>query len=207
MTPDEALRALHAAEQALAAAGVRPFPVPLGGRAPVVAGTLSALAAGDAWAPGLRERAGAIVRGVRPEVAAAPERDALSYGVLAPDGSPGLRALRAVGMAVARPDRVTAVHLGVGSLADGAVHEALNLAALLAVPVLFVVAFAPIEPDAPVPGQLAPALVASPRAWFEAYGLEVREADGDDAASVARAVAAARERGGPAVILAHLTRP
>lgn len=175
------------------------FHVPVTGLEAVVAGALAALSKGDWWVPGMRERAGAVLRGVPESRLGDPVRGAKPYKVAPVCTSPANRALHAVGLAHAS-GRTTLVHLGVGSISDGAFTEALNLAALFAAPVIFLVAVHPLGGDAPVGRQSA----ASPSALARAYGLSVLEADGSRAESVQAAVAAARSQGGPHLVEAQL---
>lgn len=203
MTPAEALTRIQQADAQLAEADVQPFPLPIGELLPVVAGTVSALSRGDWWVPGLRERAGAIVRDVPLERLVDGLAGARPYRVAPPSPDGALRALYAVGLAIATPDRATVVHLGIGSMSDGAAHEALNLAALLEANVVFVVAVHPLGPGAPLGRQLA----ASPAALATSFGIAVTEVDGAQAEAVHQAVAQARETPGPHVVVAQLPTP
>jgi TPP-dependent pyruvate/acetoin dehydrogenase alpha subunit len=211
-TAAEALRAVREADTALAALGPAPLPLPLGELAPVVAGTVSALDRADWWLPSLRERAGAVVRGVPVERLIDGLAGARPYRVVPAGGSPALRALVAVGLALGeraraaggeRGQQFVAVHLGIGSASDGALYEALNLAALFKPDVAFVVSVHPLTGDAPLGRQLA----ASPAALARAFGIDAVEVDGSDAAAVSAAVAAARSAGGPHVVVAALPQP
>ena len=198
MTPAEALQRVREADTALLASNPTPFPLPIGELAPVVAGTVSALQARDWWVPGLRERAGAAVRGVPVERLVDGLRGAKPYHVAPAGSSPALRALYAVGLA--SEDRPAVVHLGIGSASDGALHEALNLAALQKAPVIFVVAVHALRGDAP----LGPQLGASPAALARSFGIAAAEVDGTSVQAVHTAVAAARAAGGPHLIEARL---
>ena len=200
MTLDEALATVREADARLGTLAPRPFVLPVGELAPVVAGAVAALGKGDWWVPGLRERTGAVLRGVPVERLTDGFAGARPYKVAAAGGSPALRALVAVGLACADRERGALVHLGIGSLADGAFHEALNLAALLRPTVLFVVAVHPLDGAAPLGRQLA----ASPLALAEAFGIAAVEVDGTKAADVHKAVKAARKAGGPHLIAARL---
>ncbi|MEZ4237283.1 MAG: thiamine pyrophosphate-dependent enzyme [Myxococcota bacterium] len=205
MNPAEALDAVRQADAALGADDAAPFPYPLpvGELAPLVAGVTSALERSDWWLPSLRERVGAAVRGVPVDRLADARTGARPYRVVPPGSAPALRALLAVGIAHAErahDDRCVVVHLGVGSAADGALHEALNLAALLQPRVVFVVSVHPLDGDAPLGRQLA----ASPRALAEAFGIPAAQVDGSDAEAVAAAVRAVRDQAGPHLIEARL---
>lgn len=99
-------------------------------------------------------------------------------------------------------DRVTACFFGDGTTTIGAFHEAVNLAAVWKLPILFVCEnnlyseYTPIADVVPVDNP------AADRA--SAYGLERQVVDGNDVSAVAQAVAQARQRaaegGGPAII-------
>lgn len=176
------------------------MPLPLGDLAPVVTGAVAALGRGDWWVPGLRERAGAVLRDAPIDRIADPQAGARPYRVAPTDTSPALRALVAVGLALSDPSRFVVVHLGIGSAADGAFHEALNLAALTRAHVAFVVAVHPLNGDAP----LGPQLAASPANLAAAFGLHTAVVDGSSAAEVHAAVAAARDATGPTLVQADL---
>lgn len=187
---------LAEAEAALAAADDGTPYLPLGPLASIVEGTVAALEPGDWWVPGLRERAGAVLRDVPLDRVGA---DALlPYGIAPAGTSPALRALHAVGLALAGDDPAV-VHLGTGSVADGAFAEALNLAALRSARVVFVVAWMDLS-RAPVPEQSA----APPGKLAGAYGVSSTTVDGSDAKAVRKAVAKARKAKGPTVIVATL---
>lgn len=196
----DAIARLEEADRALNAAHPKPFPVPVTGLEAVVAGSVLALEREDWWVPGLRERVGAVLRDVPLERIVDGLAGAGPYRVAPPTPSPALRALHAVGLALADRAHAVLVHLGIGSAADGAFHEALNLAALLRPNVLFVVAVHPLGDDAP----LGPQLAASVADLARAFGLPATEVDGMDGTAVRDAVAAARSAGGPALIEARL---
>ncbi|NCG18482.1 MAG: hypothetical protein GWP91_05665, partial [Rhodobacterales bacterium] len=184
----QAIQTLQAADAALNASRPLPFPVPVSGLEAVVAGTVLGLERGDWWVPGLRERVGAVLRDPPVDRLVNAASGAKPYKVAPADTAPALRALTAVGLAAANPARCAAVHLGIGSVADGAFHEALNLAALQQVNVLFVVAVHPLGENAPLGRQSA----ASPSALATAYGIATTTVDGSSAKDVHVAVTAAR---------------
>jgi 2-oxoisovalerate dehydrogenase E1 component alpha subunit len=195
------LERLQQADAALAEHAV-PFPLPLGELAPVVAGAVSALGSGDWWVPSMRERAGAVLRGVPLDRLHDARLGARPYKVAPPSTSPALRGLVAVGLAVANPDSAVLVHLGIGSASDGAFHEALNLAALLRPHVIFLVSVHPLTGEAPLGRQLVP----SPAELARTFGLPSMEIDATDMSAVHRAVAAARATPGPHLVQANLQR-
>ena len=200
----EAVERVLAADAAIQASNPTPFPVPIGNLAPIVAGAASALPRGDAWSPGLRERAGAVLRGLSIDAVARRFSDGFAgskpYHILPTSPSPANRALRAVGWAVANPDRGALVHLGTGSTADGAFHEALNLAARFSPNILFLVAVDPLGKGAP----FGPQLATRPAQIARAFSIPTTVVDGRDADAVHVAVAAARSAGGPHLIEASL---
>lgn len=176
-----------------------PVPLPIGALASVVVGAVRGLSESDWWVPGLRERAGAALRGVAAEAIGDGTSGSRTHRVAPASPTPALRALHAVGLAAATPEAAVVVHLGVGSLADGAFTEALNLAALRNVRVIFVVALIDLT-GAPVPRQSA----ASVAALAAAYGVRCVEVDGRDPRAVRDAVAHAREQIGPTCVAAVL---
>lgn len=193
----DAVQVLQEADAALSAAS--PIHVPVGELAPIVAGTLAALSRGDWWVPGIRERAGAVLRGASVERLGNGFAGARPYKVAPVVVSPALRALHGVGLALANPDQTVAVHLGVGSTADGAFYEALNLAALEHAHVVFVLALRSLE-GAPVPEQTA----ADPAAVAVAMGVAVVEPQDIDVEGIAAAVEVAKEHSGPTLVVVRL---
>lgn len=194
----EALERIQAADAQLAQEAVIPFPLPIGGLEAVVAGALLGLERGDWWVPGLRERAGAVLRDVPLTRLVDGLAGARPYKVAPPTPSPALRALHAVGLALA--GHTALVHLGIGSAADGAFHEALNLAVLRQADVIFLVAVHPLDDDAP----LGPQLATDPAVLGRAFGIPTADVDGSSVDAVRKAVVAAREAGGPQLIVARL---
>ncbi|MCB9664804.1 MAG: hypothetical protein H6732_11885 [Alphaproteobacteria bacterium] len=194
-----ALARLAEADEALQAQGT--LPVGLGDLAPVVAGTVEALAPGDWWVPGPRERAGAVLRGVAIERLGDGLDGARPYRVAPVSTAPALRALHAVGLAVGQPDGAAVVHLGVGALADGALAEAFTLAALHGARVVFVLAWRPLD-GAPVAVQSA----ADPVALAQLHGVRTVEVDTPALDAVRDAVAAARAADGPTLVLVRFPR-
>ncbi len=123
----------------------------------------------------------------------------------------GSNAPLAAGTALAarrlHPDRVTVCFMGDGALNEGAVHEAMNLAAIWDLPVVFVVENNLYAASTPV----ATSFNVEPLARrAEAYGLPGLVVDGNDAAAVyqvaGEAIARARRREGAALIEARTYR-
>jgi pyruvate dehydrogenase E1 component alpha subunit len=193
------IRTLRDADAALAAASPVPFPLPVAGLEAVIAGSLAALSRADWWVPGLRERVGAVLRDLPVDRVADGFRGARPYKVAPPTAAPALRALHAVGLAQAT-GKPALVHLGIGSVSDGAFAEALNLAALTGAPVVFVVAVYPLDDQAPV----GPQSMASPSALAKAHGIATTTVDGSRAHKVRAAVDKALKKGQPHLIEASL---
>ncbi len=186
-------------DAAFAALNPSPFHLPVGGLDAVVEGAVSGLGRGDWWVPGLRERVGAPLRDVPLGKLVDPRHGARQYKV-APAEPSANRALYAVGIALATPDQATLVHVGTASTADGAFHEALNIAALRQANVIFLVAVDPLGEGAPLPRQLA----TTPARLAQAFGISAVTVDGRSLDAVRNAVVAAREARGPHLIQADL---
>lgn len=197
MSLADALDQVRTADAALLAKGGLPLPVT--GLEAVVAGAVTALEAGDWWSPGPRERAGGVLRGAPLDRLVDVADGARPYRIAPAGRGSAERAVRAVGLAHAT-GAPCLVHLGTASTADGAFHEALNLAAALKAPVVFLVAVHPLDGAAPLARQLHTA----PSALAEAFGLHTAVVDGNDATAVHAAVQAARASGGPSLIEAKL---
>jgi 2-oxoisovalerate dehydrogenase E1 component alpha subunit len=192
--------ALNAADAALTALGPLPFPLPLGPLAPAVAGAFSAMSRGD-WAfAGPRGRVGATLRGCSPERLVDPTTGARPYKLAPVSDAPGSRALHAVGAALAS-QRPTLCVLGPASVASGAFHEALNVAALTGAPAVFVLLLQELTDDAPVGRQLA----ADPVALAATHGWHTQSANPTED-DVHDAVSTAREVGGPALVCVRIPR-
>lgn len=185
----DGVQALARAEQALLALQPRPFPLPLGRLAPVVAGAFAGVQRSDWVVAGPRERIGAALRCCPVERLVDPAQGARPYKLAPVSGSPGARALHAVGLALAS-QRPVLCFLGLASAASGATHEALNTAVLTRAPVIFLHVAVPLSADAPVGPQLAADLATV----AAAHGLEVATVTGPDLSSVQQAVALARQR-------------
>lgn len=189
---------LASQDAAFAALNPSPFHLPVGGLDAVVEGAVSGLGRGDWWVPGLRERVGATLRDVPLNKLVDPRHGARQYKV-APAEPSANRALYAVGIALASSG-TTLVHVGTASTADGAFHEALNIAALRQANVIFLVAVDPLGEGAPLPPQLA----TTPARLAQAFGIPAVTVDGRSLDAVRSAVVAAREARGPHLIQADL---
>jgi len=172
-----------------------PFAMPLGPLAPIVAGALAGLSRSDWWVPGHRERIGAVLRGLKAERLADPFAGSRPYRVAPSGTSAGLRALHAVG--IAEEGGRALVHLGEAALADGAFTEALNLAALRQVSVLFLLTRLPLD-GAPV----GPQFSGDVAALAAAYGIPCESLSDPSAEAVEATVARWRTQGGPLLVVA-----
>lgn len=128
----------------------------------------------------------------------------MSIGMLGANGIVGAGVPLATGSAMAHQVRKTGgiavAFFGDGALAEGVLHESLNLAALWKLPILFVCENNGWSEFSPTSRQFT----ANIRALAAAFGIEGEEVDGNDAAAVAEAAArhvgALREGGGPRVL-------
>lgn len=106
-------------------------------------------------------------------------------------------------------DEIAYVSGGDGSTSEGEFFESLNAACLRKVPVLFLIEDNGYAISVPVEAQTAGGNISKIVAGFP--GLHVEECDGTDPlasyATLQRAVSYCRERRGPALVHAHVTRP
>ncbi|MCP1337244.1 thiamine pyrophosphate-dependent dehydrogenase E1 component subunit alpha [Futiania mangrovi] len=134
----------------------------------------------------------------------------LSVGMLGANGIVGAGVPLSVGSALAHKtlgtDRVCAAFFGDGALAEGAMHESLNIAALWSLPLLFVCennGWSEFSPSDTQFAGTAPDLAG-------AFGIEAQTVDGNDVEAVAQAaqalVAEMRKGGGPRLLECKTTR-
>ena len=197
------------------------------GQEAIPVGTAMALAADDVVAPMYRDMGTHLVRGVEPVEIFAQymgKRESsnggkdsglhigdMSRGIIGmisvlPDSVP-----LAVGAAMAfkiREERSVAMtHFGEGATSTGAFHEALNMAAVLRVPVVFICENNRWALSTSKAREFAAASIAERCAG---YGLPTMEVDGNDVEAVHEAAKAAVERarkgGGPSLIECHTMR-
>jgi 2-oxoisovalerate dehydrogenase E1 component alpha subunit len=191
-------KALKAAEAELAALCRPAHAIPLGPLAPVVEGGFSGMAKSDWIVTGPRERVGAVLRGAQPSRLIDGNAGAKPYKLAPVSDAPGNRALHAVGLALGSGKPVLCF-LGSASVASGAFHEALNVAALTGAPVIFLLAMTPITDDAPVSRQIA----ASPIDLASSHGLTAIAANAS-AKDIKSAVSKARKAAVPTLIQVQL---
>jgi TPP-dependent pyruvate/acetoin dehydrogenase alpha subunit len=102
--------------------------------------------------------------------------------------------------------RATVVFLGDGTFGEGVVYEALNMAALWKLPILFVVEDNGIAQTTPLSLHLAGSLAGR----FEAFGITARELDTSDVEEILPAAAGAladiRTGSGPRALILHTCR-
>ena len=128
----------------------------------------------------------------------------MSVGMLGANGIVGAGIPLAVGSALAHQTRhtgaVAVAFFGDGALAEGVLHESLNLAALWKLPALFVCENNGWSEFSPTARQFT----ANVRDLAAAFGIESEQVDGNDAEQVAlaagRQVGAIRDGGGPRVL-------
>lgn len=198
-----ALRTLRETEGWLEQAEPKPLHLPIRGLEAVIAGGYLGMENRDWVVTGLRERVGAVLRGCPQERLVDGHAGARPYRVAPVSLNPAARMLHACGLAMATPDRAVLCFIGQGSASYGAFHEALNLAALHKLHVIFLAHRWDLDtPDAPLPRQVAGNLAAKAMA----YGMQARSIDGGLVTDVLSAVADAHAHGGPHFIEARLTR-
>ncbi|MCB9744062.1 MAG: hypothetical protein H6741_04870 [Alphaproteobacteria bacterium] len=198
-----ALHQLREAEAQLNAGAPRPFPLPARGLEAVIAGGFLGVDQRDWVVPGLRERVGAVLRSCPVERLMDGFAGARPYRVAPITDDPAARMLHACGLAMADPEVAVLCFIGQGSAACGAFHEALNLAALHKLHVIFLAHRWNLDdPDAPVAPQIAGTLAAKALA----YGVHARSVDGGLITEVLSAVVDAKAHGGPHLIEAHIER-
>lgn len=197
----QALAEVREAAGALDRLGPVPFPLPLSGLEAVVVGGFLGMERSDWVLPGLRERVGAVLRGCPVERLVDGHAGARPWRVAPVSASPAARLLHACGLAMAGSSPVL-VFCGEGSASYGAFHEALNLAALRQLPVVFLASVWHPDRDAPYAAQVAGSLAAKALA----LGVRARSVDGGLVTEVLSAVADARAHGGPSLVEARLQR-
>lgn len=116
----------------------------------------------------------------------------------------------ATGMALAEKQKgsgaVAVVFLGDGTLGEGVVYEAFNLASLWSLPIVFVIEHNGYAQSTPSAWQIAGDVAARPRAFGIATD-ECRSTDaGEISAQAAKAIAAARSGRGPQCLVCYTYR-
>jgi TPP-dependent pyruvate/acetoin dehydrogenase alpha subunit len=179
--------------------------VPLRGLEAVIAGGFLGIERKDWVVPGLRERAGGVLRDCPRDRLLDPASGARPYRITPVSTSPAARMLHACGLAMALRDQDAAVlcFIGQGSASYGTFHEALNLAALHKLRVIFLAHSWNLEhADSPLARQLAGPISAHALA----FGMHARAVDGGLVTEVLSAVTDARAAGGPRLIEARLVQ-
>ncbi len=116
----------------------------------------------------------------------------------------------ATGMALAEKRKgtgaVTVAFLGDGTLGEGVVYEALNMAALWEAPIIYVVENNCIAQTTPIDASVAGSLPAR----FQAFGIPAHELDSSDVleilARTADLLRAVRSQGSPQALILHTSR-
>jgi TPP-dependent pyruvate/acetoin dehydrogenase alpha subunit len=192
------------ASAALSALSPTPFDLPIDGIEAVIAGGFVGMQQGDWVFAGLRERVGVVLRGCPVERLENGFAGAKPYRLAPVSTSPAARMLHACGMSMAKGDDSHVLcFIGQGSAATGEFHEALNLAALHNLNVVFLAhSWDLSSPESPLAKQTAVSLSA----LSTAYGIEGVTVSGADEAAVTKAVSSARKKGGPQLIEAQIER-
>jgi acetoin:2,6-dichlorophenolindophenol oxidoreductase subunit alpha len=134
----------------------------------------------------------------------------MSIGMLGANGIVGAGLSIAMGSALAhkqlKRDAVAVAFFGDGALAEGLLHECMNMAALWRLPMLFVCENNGWGEFLPTSKQLSFKLVD----LAKAYGIAYHNVDGNDAAAVSeiaqKIVAGIKESGGPVILECQTTR-
>jgi pyruvate dehydrogenase E1 component alpha subunit len=128
----------------------------------------------------------------------------MRVGMLGANGIVGAGIPIALGSALAhrtrKVDNVAVTFFGDGALAEGVLHESMNLAGLWRLPVLFVCEANGWSEFSPASSQIA----FDRRRWAESFGIVYSKVGGNDVLAVATAAGSlvdAQRRGGPAAFL------
>ena len=203
MTPKfpQATRQVREALALLAESSERLEDQPAPASEAMLAGAYLGMERSDWILPGVRERAGAVLRGCSMERLRDACRGAKPYRIAPPGLSPAFRMLQACGLAVSS-GAPSLCFLGQAALSYGAFHEALNLAALQQLPVIFLMSERDLQ-GAPIGEQLA----GDPLAHARAFGIQSKRINGLSAKTVFNAVQRARSSRSPTFLSARLYLP
>lgn len=200
----EALLKVRETESTLTAGDAAPLAISPRGLEAVIVGGYLGVEKTDWVFPGIRERAGAVLRNCPEDRLLDAQAGARPYRIAPTTTSPGARMLHACGMAMAKGEGSTVLcFIGQGSAATGEFHEALNLAALHNLHVIFLVHCWDLTGD---DSPLAPQMAGTISSKALAYGIHSSSVDGGSVTDVLEAVANAKAHGGPQLIEAHLKR-
>ncbi len=203
MSMRQALHQVRDAGDALAEAGA--LSAPLRGLEAVIVGGFSGMQSSDWIVPGLRERAGGVLRGASVERLTSAADGARPYRIAPVTQDPAARMLHACGLALSLQgtDNAVLCFVGQGSASYGAFHEALNMAQLHQLKVIFLCHSWDLnDPASP----LAPQIGGSIQALALAHGLRPHSVDGGLVTEVLSAVTESRAHSGPSFIEARLER-
>ena len=195
---------IKAASAALSALSPTPYDLPSQGIEAVIAGGFTGMQRTDWVFAGLRERVGVVLRGCPVERIENGFAGAKPYRMAPISTSPAARMLHACGLSMAKGDDSHVLcFIGQGSSATGEFHEALNLAALHNLNVVFLAhSWDLSSPESPLAKQTASSIAA----LSKAYGIKGVTVNGSDVAAVTKAVSSARKSGGPKLIEAQIER-
>lgn len=196
--------AIKEASAALSALSPTPYDLPTAGIEAVIAGGFDGMLKGDWVFAGLRERIGVVLRGCPVERLENGFAGAKPYRLAPVSTSPAARMLHACGMSMAKGEKDSVLcFIGQGSAATGDFHEALNLATLHKLNVIFLAHSWDLSaPESPLAKQTSVSLAS----MAKAYGIKGVMVDGADERRVRLAVSSARKKGGPQLIEAQIDR-
>ena len=203
MSMRQALHQVRDAGDALAEAGV--LAAPVRGLEAVIVGGFLGIESRDWVLPGLRERVGGVLRGASVDRLSLSTDGARPYRIAPVTQDPAARMLHACGLSLALQDSDAAVlcFIGQGSSSYGAFHEALNMAQLHQLHVIFLChAWDLDHKESPLARQLG----GSMQALALAHGMRPHSVDGGLVTDVLSAVTEARAHTGPSFIEARLER-
>ena len=187
---------LQAAENKLLALEPQPWPIPLGPLLEVVESAVNAMPKREWLFLGPRARAAAMLRGCPPERLLHTQNGARPYKVAPTSLDPAARALHAVGASIATQTHSLCI-LGNAAAGNGDFSEALNLASILDVPVIFLFIEQSLGDGAPVGIQHSGNIVDR----VTAMGISCRTVNAKDAG---KAIKEAHSHSGPTFLHFHL---
>lgn len=199
----QALHQVRDAGDSLAESGA--LSAPVRGLEAVIVGGYSGMESGDWIVPGLRERVGGVLRGASVERLTSAADGGRPYRIAPVSQDPAARMLHACGLALSLQGTENAVlcFIGQGSASYGAFHEAMNMAQLHRLRIIFLChSWDLAHAESP----LGPQIGGSIQALALAHGLRPHSVDGGLVTDVLSAVTEARAHSGPSFIEARLER-
>ena len=177
----------------------KPYAVPLGALGPILEKCTLAMSKRDWLVTGPRGKAAALLRGCSAERLVSVTDGVANYKIAPCSFSPANRALHAVGLALSSKRPVLCL-LGIASAANGSYYEALNVASLYKLPILFVLVQQNLEN---IP--MSPQISGSPVKLAQSLGLETETASSKDS-NLQHKIATLREAKKPTLIVINLEK-